>query len=128
MNLNKIFLKYLQEHDYEFKETSFGIEFSYQNLSFQYFSDDNDDQFFQLVLPSIYDVDENNYSLVTEATDKTNAEIKVIKTYVYEGKWVNVAFEILTDYTPDLADFLPRAISLLLQARLTFYKSLENLK
>ena len=38
-----------------------------------------------------------------------------------------VAFEILADTTPELADFVPRAISLMQGARIAFLSKLEEI-
>lgn len=128
MDLKQLLYDYLKQHDIEAEITPFGVEFENDDLTFQLFHEESDDQFFQLILPRIYEVDENNYSLVTEAADQTNARIKVVKTYVFDNQWVNVAFEILADYSPELSDIVPRALSLMREARITFYKNIENLQ
>ena len=128
MNLKQLLYDYLKEHNLEAETTPFGVEFTIDNLTFQFFNEENDDQFFQLILPQVYEVDENNYSLVAEAADQANARIKVAKVYVFNGERVNVAFEILADYSPELGDIVPRAIALLKEARTAFYKSIEELQ
>ena len=128
MNLKQLLYDYLTEHDIEAEITPFGVEFEYEELTYQLFHEESDDQFFQLILPRIYEVDENNYPLVVEATDQTNASIKVVKTYVFDQQWVNVAFEILADYSPELTDIVPRALSLMKEARNSFYRNIESLK
>lgn len=128
MDLKQLLFDYLNEHNIEAEIAPFGVEFKIDDITFQFFHEESDDQFFQLVLPCIYEVDDNNYPLVVEATDKTNARIKVAKTYVFDNQWVNVAFEILADYNPELSDIVPRAIALLREARTAFYREIENLR
>ena len=128
MDLKQLLYDYLKEHGIEAENTPFGVEFTIDDLTYQFFNEENDEQFFQLILPRVYEVDENNYSLVAEAADQTNARIKVVKTYVFDDQWVNVAFEILADYSPELTDIVPRAINLLKEARIAFYKNLEDLQ
>ena len=63
-----------------------------------------------------------------------NGNIKVIKLYTMdiddeEGKTersVWAAFEILADTTPELKDFVPRAMALLQGARVAFLSKLEE--
>ena len=128
MNLHELLLDFLQEEGYrpQVDPEDGEITFKCEGLTYSYFPDENDDQYFRLMLPAIYDVTEDNRYEVLDAIDKTNFNIKVIKLYIVHDRSVWAALEILMDTTPVMADIVPRAIALLRHARSDFYKNLEE--
>ena len=135
MDLNKLMIDFLAEEGFRPHETEFGIAFKYEGLNFLYFKDSEDEQYFRLMMPAICQVTEDNEDMILKAMNEVNSNIKVVKLYTMdmedeEGKKdvsVWVAFEILADTTPELADFVPRALSLLQGARMAFLAKLEEL-
>lgn len=136
MDLNKLMIDYLAEEGYRPHETPFGIAFKNEGANFLYFNDKDDEQYFRLVMPAIFEVTEDNEDAVLRAMNHVNNNLKVVKLYTMntedeDGKnpevnvWV--AFEILADTTPELADIVPRAINLLQAARNVFYSKLEEI-
>ena len=96
------------------------IIFKYQMLTFIYFNNDDDEQFFRLALPGIFDVTEENRPTVLEAMNEVNKRMKVVKAYIpREDVWI--AAEIMMDSTPELDDIVPRLLNILLGARKEFY-------
>ena len=73
--------------------------------------------------------------MILKAMNDVNGTIKVVKLYTMEmenedGKKstsVWVAFEILADTTPEMADIVPRAIALLKGGRIAFLTRLEEI-
>ena len=129
MNLNDLMLDYLRKEGYRPDVTNFGIAFKVEGLTFLYLKDDNDNQYFRLMRPGIYDVTDDNEFAVLRALNETNGSLKVVKLYTMgegDDRDVWVAFEILADSTPELADFVPRAISLLRAGRQDFYNRLQE--
>lgn len=128
MKLNELLLEFLQNEGFRPKvDPDDGeITFKCEGLTYSYFPDDNDQQYFRLMLPAIYDVNEDNKYEVLEAINKVNYDIKVIKLYVVHERSVWAALEILMDTTPEMEDIVPRAISLLRHARRVFYEALED--
>lgn len=100
------------------------IYFKFQMRSYIYINNDEDDAFFQLALPGIYDVTEENRELVLEAANQTNLGIKVIKACIV-GNDVWVFFENLLDGTPDIGDILPRALNILQGGQQAFYDNMK---
>ena len=97
------------------------IVFKYQMRTFIYINNDEDEDFFQLALPGIMDVTEDNRELVLEAANKTNFAIKVIKCCIpHDDVWV--FFEILLDSSPEVQDIIPRALAILQGAQQQFYQ------
>ena len=135
MDLNKLMLDYLAEEGYRPHETPFGIAFKKEGINYLYFKDEDDEQYFRLMMPAIFVVTEDNEETILHAMNDVNGNIKVVKLYTMEmedpdGKKetsVWVAFEILADSTPELGDIVPRAISLLQGARVAFLSRLEEL-
>ncbi|MBR5169115.1 MAG: hypothetical protein IKW85_00940 [Muribaculaceae bacterium] len=135
MDLNKLMLNYLAEEGFRPHETPFGIAFKHEGINFLYFKDEEDELYFRLMMPAIFQVTEDNEEMILRAMNEVNNSIKVIKLYTMDmedeqGKKdtsVWVAFEILADSTPELTDFVPRAISLLKGGRIAFLSKLEEL-
>lgn len=96
------------------------IIFKYQMLTFIYFNNDDDEQFFRLALPGIFDVTEENRPTVLEAMNEVNKRMKVVKAYIPKDD-VWIAAEIMMDSTPELDDIVPRLLNILLGARKEFY-------
>ena len=134
MDLNKLMIEYLTEEGFRPHETPFGIAFKSEGINYLYFKDPEDEQYFRLLLPAIFEVTEDNEDTIMRVMNDINGSLKVVKLYTMEleddeGKQntsVWVAFEILADSTPELKDIVPRAINLLLNARLAFLARLEE--
>ncbi|MBQ4367068.1 MAG: hypothetical protein II786_03170 [Muribaculaceae bacterium] len=129
MNLNDLMLEFLRSEGYRPDVTDFGLAFKVEGLSFLFLKDDNDDQYFRLMMPGIYDINDDNEYEVLKALNETNASMKVVKLYTMgedDDRDVWVAFEILADSTPELKDFVPRAISLLRAGRRDFYQRIQK--
>ena len=135
MDLNKMMMDYLAEEGFRPHETPFGIAFKYEGINFLYFNDPEDEQYFRLMMPAIFEVTEDNEETIMRVMNDVNGNIKVVKLYTMDmenedGKTketsVWVAFEILADSTPELSDIVPRAIVLLKGARIAFLAKLEE--
>ena len=134
MDLNKMMMEFLAEEGFRPHETPFGIAFKSEGLNFLYFKDEDDEQYFRLMMPAIFVVTEDNEDTVLSVMNDVNGTIKVVKLYTMDiededgksEKSVWAAFEILADTTPDLNDIVPRAIALLRGARIAFLAKLEE--
>ena len=135
MDLNKLMINFLAEEGFRPHETPFGIAFKSEGFNFLYFKDEDDEQYFRLMMPAIFVVTEDNEDTIMQVMNEVNGSIKVVKLYTMdiedeEGKSessVWAAFEILADTTPELSDIVPRAISLLQGARLAFLSKLQEI-
>ena len=134
MDLNKMMMEFLAEEGFRPHETPFGIAFKSEGLNFLYFKDEDDEQYFRLMMPAIFVVTEDNEDTVLSVMNDVNGTIKVVKLYTMDiededgksEKSVWAAFEILADTTPELNDIVPRAIALLRGARIAFPAKLEE--
>ena len=135
MDLNKLMINYLAEEGFRPHETPFGIAFKKEGINFLYFKDEEDEQYFRLMMPAIFQVTDDNEDMIMRAMNDVNGSIKVVKLYTMDMEDENqktettvwVAFEILADTTPELGDIVPRAISLLQGGRMAFFAKLEEI-
>ncbi|MCR5573507.1 MAG: YbjN domain-containing protein [Bacteroidaceae bacterium] len=125
MNAKELVLDFLRKEGFTpTVDERNNIVFKYQMTTYVFFTDENDDEFFQLTMPAIYDVTEDNRELVLEAANKVNQSMKVIKIIVtQESVWV--LFEILLDETPQVEDIMPRAFRIMEDGRNKFYELIE---
>ena len=126
MNLQELMKQYLQEEGYCPKDTDFGLDFKCEGRTYVFIYDGDDEQYFRLMMPNIYDVTDENRDAVLVALNKTNTTVKVVKAYTPIPQAVCIGFEVLVDSTPVLSDFIPRAISMLRTAQQTFYEALQQ--
>ena len=101
------------------------IEFKYQMRNFLFFNNDDDEQFFQLTMPSIFEVTDDNRMAVMEAMNEVNDTKKVVKLTVPKSNMVWASAEIMMDSTPELDDLIPRQLGILLGTQEDFYKLME---
>ncbi len=101
------------------------IEFKYQMRNFLFFVNDNDEQFFQLTMPSIFEVTDDNRMAALEAMNQINDTTKVIKLTVTKSDYVWESTEIMLDSTPELDDIFPRLLNILLNTQQAFYELME---
>lgn len=126
MSTTEMVLDFLRKQGFcpEVDENNGNILFKYQMAGFLYINNDEDKEFFQLIMPNICDVTEENRELILEAANSNNQGIKVVKTCVFNDS-VWLFFENFLDSSPDISDILPRALNALQGARQEFYKLLS---
>ena len=126
MSTTEMVLDFLRKQGFcpEVDENNGNILFKYQMAGFLYINNDEDQEFFQLIMPNICDVTEENRELILEAANSNNKGIKVVKTCVFNDS-VWLFFENFLDSSPDVSDILPRALNALQGARQEFYKQLS---
>lgn len=100
------------------------IVFKYQMVTFLLINNEEDNDFFQLTIPYIYDVTDDNRDIMLEAANKTNTTMKVAKICVIDDS-VWALFEILLDQSPAVEDIMPRALNILMATRQTFYENIN---
>lgn len=128
MTATDLVLNFLQKEGFCPKKEEYGIVFKYQMKHFIFFNNDNDEEFFQLVMPGVFDVDEENIVLALRACSKMNEDVKVVKAFISEKtEDIWLAFEIILDQNPEVDSILPRALNSLLHAQNVYYQSLRDL-
>lgn len=126
MNLKDMMLEYLREEGFCPKETDFGLAFKCEGKNFLFIYDDEDEQYFRLMMPGIFDMTEENRDTVLYALNEVNNSLKVIKAYTMQENEVWIGFEILVDSTPVVADLVPRALSMLNGGARKFFMAIQE--
>lgn len=102
------------------------VIFKCEGRTFIYFGNTEDNEFFQLALPAIFDVTEDNREMVLEACNEVTRQIKVAKSVIIDGRnEVWLFCEMLLDHTPNVEDIVPRAIAILHGAQQEFYQKIQ---
>lgn len=126
MKTTEMVLNFLKQQGFcpEVDPDNGNILFKFQMANFLFVNNDEDEEFFQLVMPNIFDVTEDNREMALEAANKLNFSIKVVKaSIVNDSIWL--FFENLLDKTPDVSDILPRALQILQTARQQYYQNIN---
>jgi hypothetical protein len=116
---------FLRKQGFFFEENSENgnIDFKYEMKNFLFINNDEDEEYFQLIMPQIYAVTEDNRDMCIEAANKVNLNTKVVKACVLDnGVWLFI--ESILDYTPQIETVLPRALRILQYAYQQFYKAI----
>ena len=123
MQTKDLMLAYLQDNGFRPEEQEYGLVFRYEGANFLYFNNEDDNAFFQLTMPGIYEINDGNRQAVYAAMNAAYTMAKVVKLVDINGA-VWVTFEILVDSTPELGDIVPRALAMLQNGRNEFAKAL----
>lgn len=115
-----IYKSWLKQHGIPFKELPFGLHFQYQGGNFLVADNSGDSQFFQLIMPNIYEANDSERMRILEMCNKINEDKKVAKAHLTDDNRVWLTTEILIDNTPDVDDFFDRLLQILHQARMDF--------
>lgn len=126
MNLKELMKQYLQEEGFCPKEDEYGLDFKCEGRMFTFIYDEDDEMYFRLMMPNIFEVTDENRDIVLKALNETNKNIKVVKAYTPIPQAVWIGFEVLVDSTPVLNDIVPRALSMLRSAQKAFYEAIEQ--
>lgn len=100
------------------------IHFRYEMRSFIFVNNDDDETFFQLVMPGIFDVTSDNRDIALEAANKVNRTTKVAKAVVFD-EGVALFYEIILDQNPEVGSVLSRGLGILNFARQKFFEGIN---
>lgn len=100
------------------------IHFRYEMRSFIFVNNDDDETFFQLVMPGIFDVTSENRDIALEAANKVNRTTKVAKAVVFD-EGVALFYEIILDENPEVGSVLSRGLGILNFARQKFFEGIN---
>ena len=127
MKATEMVMEFLRKEGFcpEVDSDNGNIVFKYQMTTFLFLNnDEEDEEFFQLCMPNIYDVTDDNREMVLEAINIVNRKLKVMKaTIIGDNVWL--FFENLLDQTPDVSTIIPRALMILQGGRQQFYEEME---
>ena len=120
-----IYKNWLKKNNIGYKQTEEGLVFEYQNGAFVISENSNDKEYFQLIMPNIFEMNDDNWGKVVVAIMAINKEYKCVKSFLV-NKDVWLSTEILLDQTPEIELIMPRLLRQLFEARTDFYNKIEN--
>lgn len=100
------------------------VIFKYQMRTFVNYYAEDDEEFFQLVMPAIFEVTDDNRDVVLEAANKVNVTMKVVKCVIL-GDSVWVLYEDFVSQDTDMSDVIPLALNILQNAQQRFYQEVK---
>ena len=106
MNLKELTQEFLRNEGFCPQETEFGLAFKCEGKNFLLIYDDDDQQYFRLMMPCIFEMTDENEDAVYRAMNEVNSSVKVIKAYIMCENEVWLGFEVLVDTTPVVGDFI----------------------
>ncbi len=126
MKTSEMVLDFLRKQGFcpEVDSDNGNIMFKYQMGGFLFVNNDEDEEFFQLIMPAICDVTEDNREMMLEIANKVNTSIKVVKVAVL-GDEVWLFFESILDNSPEVGGIIARGLGILQNARQAFYKHMR---
>ena len=83
---SELMFNFLKQQGFCPEVEEYGIAFKYQMKNFIFWKNDDDSGFFQLILPGIFDVNEENINTVLHAANRVNCDLKVAKANVMNGE------------------------------------------
>ena len=119
----KTILEKLEEFGFLVEEIpEFGYVFNYEGINFLYTPDDDDDGFLRFSVPNIFDVTEDNRTLVFDIINDTNLKIKYGKVCAYGNNvWASYEHRIFNN---DNIEELIEHCLLVLQATIVLFHRL----
>lgn len=124
----EIYKNWLSENGVKYEEKDYGLTFKYQGGYFIIGNNEKDEQYFNIVMPGIFDFADHpevDRVKVLEALNKINADYKVVKAVCDdEDCWLTT--EIFIDSTPDVEDYIERLLNILHQSRMEFFQILRS--
>ena len=102
------------------------VLFKCEGRLYLYYGNEEDNDFFQLAMPGVFDVTEDNREMVLEACNDVTRRVKAAKCMVIDQQAeVWLMCEMFLDHTPNIEDILPRAIVILRAAQQEFYSKIQ---
>lgn len=118
-------MEVLQKQGFLPQREDFGIMFKYQITNFLYLFDENDETYFSMYVPYIFEVDDENIDDVLKAINIINNEMKVLKLVVNENNVWCCFEEKLTENT-DIEEIVSFAVVSLSQSQIKFFERLKE--
>lgn len=120
-----IYKNWFKKNNISYNQTDAGLVFEYQNGIFVITENSNDKEYFQLIMPNIGEINDNNFGDMLVAVMAINREKKCVKCFVEDGNvWLST--EILLDQTPEIEAIMPRLLSMLHGARNEFRSKIKQ--
>ena len=122
----KTILEKLEEFGFPVEEIpEFGYVFNYEGIKFLYTPDDDDDGFLRFSVPNIFDVTEDNRTLVFDIINDTNLKIKYGKVCAY-GNNVWASYEHRIFNNDNIEELIEHCLLVLQATVVLFHRLVEG--
>ena len=122
----KTILEKLEEFGFLVEEIpEFGYVFNYEGINFLYTPDDDDDGFLRFSVPNIFDVTEDNRTLVFDIINDTNLKIKYGKVCAY-GNNVWASYEHRIFNNDNIEELIEHCLLVLQATVVLFHRLVEG--
>ena len=127
MNQKGIILKQLESMGFEPVELGeAGYLFKYEDFTYLFMPDEDDDNFLRILIPRIFDVTDENRLEVLEAMQETTQILKYVKVCIMYETSVWACYEHYLNSTDNLTDLLEHIIHILETSVHVFYKKING--
>ena len=104
------------------------LHFKYQMCDFYILDSKDDQQFLEVMLPHIWQIDnEEELFKANSIANKLNRQRKALKVFTTDTNTI-LTVEMVLDKTPDVDDFMERILDILIQGRLSFAEEMRALQ
>lgn len=114
MDLQTRCLEYLEQEGFSPNVTEVGIFFKYQMRDMLIRKHD-DDEYFDIMLPAIYDVNPSNREECLAMANEITTHVKAVKALVLDDT-IHLSIGLFVGPTPNFADFVPCCLDALVAA------------
>ncbi len=122
----KTILEKLEEFGFLVEEIpEFGYVFNYEGINFLYTPDDDDEDFLRFSVPNIFDVTEDNRTLVFDIINDTNLKIKYGKICAY-GNNVWASYEHRIFNNDNIEELIEHCLLVLQATVVLFHRLVEG--
>ena len=105
---------------------SLGYSFNYEGINYLYMHNEDDEDFLNISVPCIYDLEEDNKEKYEELKEKINSTLKYVKAYTLgKGLWLFYERDLLGN--EDLAEVIRHMILHLAAALMFARDSIEKI-
>lgn len=102
-------LEAFSELGFNLENVEFGYTFNYEGINMLLMLSDDDENFLNIAVPGIVELDEDNAAILCALMDKVNSTVKYVKTYVLgESVWLFYERELFGE--DDLSQLISRMI------------------
>ena len=103
-----------------------GLAFKYENLSYLYMPDKDDENFLRISIPQLFDVTDENRIAVLNAMHETTLTLKYAKTCIMYEESVWAIYEHYLHNTENLSELLEHIIRTLEATAVIFFKTING--
>lgn len=101
--------------------------FEYEGLTMLYMYDEEDEEFFRIAAPRVFDVTEDNRDALLDMANEVNSRMKYSKTTVgKDAVWIGFELKLFGDVDGLIDDILEYSIAVISTTALTFYSMING--